>query len=280
MALLLITNPPSTLTLSSQWTDFVTRENASTLGTGLSIPIFTLTNWDATTTKPAIAQGSIIEVGGSLYQADADTALTDEAGLIDGTVHIKLVPAGGGASVVPTLTNDVIPAWDGNKAGWYDTDDKFLPYEMTKASAVYTLKSEYSDQGKETIVYVDGKTLKTDTIIEKTVGAGVTVDGTLIKDGYISPTKGVSVAFEYTAITAKTSNEWFLAFSPYINIGQKFKCTGGVNLVGTIKTIASSIERFSSTVIYILVLDVGSGNVTTITIASGGTNMLIGNLAI
>ena len=146
MSLLLITNPPSALTVSSQWTDFVTRSNGALLGHGLSIPIFTLTNWDSSTTKPAIAAGSIIEVGGSLYQADVDTALTDEAGLVDGTVHIKLVPSGAGASVVPTLTNGVIPAWDANKAGWYTTDNKYLPFEMTKTSAVYTVKSEYINQ--------------------------------------------------------------------------------------------------------------------------------------
>lgn len=156
MSLILITNPPSVLVSDSDWTDLVIRSNANMLGHGLSIPIFTLTNWDGSTTKPQIAEGSIIEVGGSFYQADADTALTDEGGLSDGTVHIKLVPAGGGASVVPTLTNDVIPAWDANKAGWYDSDDKFLPFEMVKASAVFTEKSEYIDQNKNVKMTLEG----------------------------------------------------------------------------------------------------------------------------
>jgi len=146
MPLVKITNPPTEFLNSSEWGDFVARSDKNMVGLGLSIPIFSLTNWDSSTTKPEIAEGSIIEVGGSLYQADADTALTDEGGLIDGTVHIKLVPAGGGASVVPTLTNNVIPTWDAVKAGWYDGTDKFLPFEMDKASAVYTLKGEYTDK--------------------------------------------------------------------------------------------------------------------------------------
>ena len=133
MALVLIENPPSLLALDTDWTTFLIRENKSNIGTGLSIPIFTLTNWDGTTTKPQIAQGSIVEVGGSLYQADADTALTDEGGLSDGTVHIKLVPGAGSPdplTVVPTLTNDVIPAWDAVKGGWYTSANKYLPFEM------------------------------------------------------------------------------------------------------------------------------------------------------
>lgn len=162
MALNLITNPPTTLALSSEWLTFVTRSNANMIGHGLSIPIFTLKYWDGSTTKPQIAEGSIIEVGGSFYQADADTALTDEGGLIDGTVHIKLVPSAGSPdplTVVPTLTNDAMPVWDAVKGGWYDSDDKFLPYEFTKASAVYTEKSEFTDQNKLIKKYADGRVL-------------------------------------------------------------------------------------------------------------------------
>jgi hypothetical protein len=146
MALVLLTNPPSVLADSSDWTEFLTRENASNLGTGVGITTFRLTNWDSGTTKPAIAEGSVIEVGGSIYQADSNTALTDEGGLTNGTVHIKLVPSG--STVIPTLTNDAIPSWDANKAGWYSGTSKFLPFEMEKSSAVYTNKSEYIDQNK------------------------------------------------------------------------------------------------------------------------------------
>jgi hypothetical protein len=164
------------------------------LGHGLSIPIFTLTNWDATTTIPEIASGSIIEVGGSFYQADSNTALTPEAGITDGTVHIKLVPAGGGASVVPTLTNDSIPAWSANKAGWYDSDDKFLPYEMTKAGAVYTSKVEYTTQEKITKgVITDNVFLKT-RVIEIGDWNMVSTTSVVIAHGLVDYTKVRSVS--------------------------------------------------------------------------------------
>jgi len=148
MSLILITNPPTELVASTDWTDLEARSNANMLGYGLSIPTFTLTNWDGSTTIPAIAQGSIVEVGGSFYQADVDTALTLEGGISDGIVHIKLDTTDAGATMTPTLTSDSIPVWDATKSGWYTGVVKYLPFEMTKASASYTNKGEYTQQNK------------------------------------------------------------------------------------------------------------------------------------
>jgi hypothetical protein len=156
MALNLITNIGTELTLSSQWGDLSTLLDQVKTGIGNKIRVHSLTNWDSSTTKPAIAEGSLFDVGGSLYLANSDTALTDESGLIDGTCHIKLVPAVDGLTVVPTLTNDSIPAWDETKHGWYDADDSFLPYEFTKASAVYSEKKEYTNQDKTISEDYDG----------------------------------------------------------------------------------------------------------------------------
>jgi hypothetical protein len=150
MALNLITNIGTELSLSSQWGDLSTVLDQVKTGIGNKIRVHSLTNWDSSTTKPEIAEGSLFDVGGSLYLADSDTALTDEDGLIDGTCHIKLVPAVDGLTVVPTLTNDSIPAWDETKHGWYDGADCFLPYEFTKASSVYSDKKEYTNQDKTT----------------------------------------------------------------------------------------------------------------------------------
>ncbi len=226
MSLLLITNPPTTLTVSSQWGDFVNRSGKNMLGYGLSIPVFSLTNWDATTTKPEIASGSIIEVGGSFYQADSDTALTDESGISDGTVHIKLVPAGGGASVVPTLTNDAIPTWSAVKAGWYDNDDKFLPYEMEKASAVYTGKGEFVDHDKQ---------------VKKTYSGfeSITMTGQMIWKKY------------YKA-TSVTNGTVFSVLSQWVTaIGKALPCSGVLIRTGTQRGIISKIYREAATRIYV-----------------------------
>ena len=52
MALLKVENPPDELTNSDQWGIFVERADKNMLGYGLSIPTFTLTNWDAGISRP------------------------------------------------------------------------------------------------------------------------------------------------------------------------------------------------------------------------------------
>ena len=147
MALNLITNPATPPTTNpGDWNNFVTREDASNIGAGIAIDTISLTNWDAATIVPAIAIGTKIEVGGSMYLADSDTALVDDTGLVDGAVHIKLVPSGG--TVIPTLTSDSIPIWSSAKGGWYDSDDKFLPFEMTRSGTSYSNKKRFPYQNK------------------------------------------------------------------------------------------------------------------------------------
>lgn len=184
MALVLIPNPPDVLGVNTDFTTFLTRENGSNLGVGIGITTFRLTFWDGSTTQPLIAEGSIVEVGGSLYQADVDTALVDEGGLSNGTVHIKLIPGAGSPdplTVVPTLTNDALPAWDANKVGWYTGANKYLPYEMTKTAAVFTLKSEFIDQNKTVKIYSNGNIGNDITINnDLTVSNDLTVTGNIV----------------------------------------------------------------------------------------------------
>lgn len=220
MALTLITNTNDELTDSDQWGELVVKVGKGDLGMGLSIPVFTLTNWDSSTDKPAVAEGSIIEVGGSLYQADGDTALTDEAGLSDGTCHIKLVPAVDGLTVTPTLTNDSIPTWDATKSGWYDGADKFLPFEMIQGGTgtTWSVKGEYLDPEANILRGVDNSytNIKTNSILEKTDGSGITIDGALIKDtsidSYILPklegSGTLSVTTSGTIIPRGAYNIW------------------------------------------------------------------------
>ncbi len=180
MSLTLITNPPTSLTVDTDWTTFVAREGVSQIGTGLSIPIFRLTNWDSGTSRPLVEIGSIIEVGGSLYQADSDTDIVDDASIVDGLCFIKLVPDV--LTVIPTLTNDTPPAFNAEKAGWYDGDEKWLPFVLTRAGSgsSFVSKGEYVDQNKNVIRYIDGGTYMsgaTQVGGALTVGAGATFNG-------------------------------------------------------------------------------------------------------
>lgn len=148
MALLLIPNTASELTESEQWGELITRSNKNMLGYGFGIDTFTLTNWDDSVTKPQIAEGAIVEVGGSFYQADSDTVISNEAGIQDGVVHIKLEVISDGEEVTPILTNDTLPSWSANKVGWYSGTTKYLPYEMVLQSSEYLHKISFRNQGK------------------------------------------------------------------------------------------------------------------------------------
>jgi hypothetical protein len=190
MALNLITNPPTVPTISpDHWTDFVVRSDATMKGVDYANSKTCLTNWDTGTSKPEICQGSIFEVGGSFYEADSDTTLTDDAGIIDGAVHIKLVPNVGGTQVIPTLTSDDIPEWDSTKYGWYDGNDKFLPVEMTRSGAitkVFSSKFEYTNKNKINKLYSDGGiyiggSAEMETSVISPIGSFETVYSTILQ---------------------------------------------------------------------------------------------------
>ena len=183
MALNKIPNPPTALIDDADWTTFVSRSGYGMIGHGLSIPIFTLTQWESGALIPEIATGSIIEVGGSFYQADSDTALTADTGLIDGTVRIKLVPAGGGATVIPTITSDALPSWSAPKGGWYDSDDKFLPHIMTKSGTSYTGKGVSVLQDANIKFFIDGDANFPGAV---TVGGALNVGSGAVFNGALS----------------------------------------------------------------------------------------------
>jgi hypothetical protein len=291
MALLLIENPPTTFGSNDDWVTFLTRSNGNMLGHGLSIPIFTLTNWDGTTTRPEIAEGSIIEVGGSFYQADADTALTDEGGIGDGTVHIKLIPGAGSPdplTVVPTLTNDALPAWDANKAGWYDAADKFLPFEMIKTSAVYTVKGEFIDQNKTTKLNTNGDLILSNDL---SVGNDLTVGNDIVATGTISGASVTATTGNITTNNVTTQNmagqiKWkkyyknlsadendvFDAVNAWVPVvGDLIACTGQITWISSPFAIIS-LYRSSASEIEIKASGVTGTSTTIIALQNGDSS--------
>lgn len=150
MSLIILSNPSTTPTTTAEWVKLLSREDVSNIGNGLSVRTFFLNNWDSGSSRPIIAQGSIVEVGGSIFQADSNTAIVDDpGGLSDGQIRIVLSPDSptNPTLVTPYFVNDAFPSWDPEKGGWYDSDDKFLPFEMTRGSSgsTYTNKFEYDN---------------------------------------------------------------------------------------------------------------------------------------
>lgn len=75
-----------------------------------------LTNFD-NALEPAIAQGSVCEVGAALYEADADEPIAGLAAIAaDNQVYIMLTVAGAAVTASGTI---VAPTWDDSKQGFY-----------------------------------------------------------------------------------------------------------------------------------------------------------------
>ncbi len=83
----------------------------------------TLTNF-ASTSEPAIAAGSVVEVGGSLYVFSGDEAITGWSGVSNETdAYIKLVP---GVGLMTAEFVEAAPTWSDSKQGWYNGIDRYV----------------------------------------------------------------------------------------------------------------------------------------------------------
>lgn len=131
-----------------------------------------------TSTVPAIAAGSVIEVNGTLFKAGSETAISGSPS--NGTVYVYMVPSGSSPSQVltPTFTNTA-PTWFDSKQGWYDATGtyRYIHFAMTKSGSSYTPKGEMLFKNNSTvIVYSDGNIVTTGTITGDLIG-GVTETG-------------------------------------------------------------------------------------------------------
>jgi hypothetical protein len=85
-------------------------------------PQLSLTNF-SNTLEPAVAAGSVVEVGGSLYTVTVDEAITGWAGIGNDTdCYIKMVP--GSPMTVAFVT--AAPTWSHAKQGWYNGNDRYV----------------------------------------------------------------------------------------------------------------------------------------------------------
>ena len=100
-----------------------------------------LTDFD-TDVRPQVAVGSVIDLNGSLYLFDEDTAGTVTPD--DGIVYMKIVPSGSTASVVFT---SVAPSWSDEKQGWYFplSSHRYIA-KMIKSGTAYSQKILYDKQ--------------------------------------------------------------------------------------------------------------------------------------
>ncbi|MDD4689079.1 MAG: hypothetical protein PHE51_04955 [Eubacteriales bacterium] len=112
-----------------------------------------LTDFD-TAVRPEIAAGSVIDLNGSLYKFDTQTAATVTPA--DGVVYMKVIPSSSTASVIFTVT---APTWSDSKQGWYEsgTSNRYIA-KMIKSGTDYSCKILYDKIGigklRETVVSI------------------------------------------------------------------------------------------------------------------------------
>ena len=92
-----------------------------------------LTEW-GTTSEPAMAEGSILELGSAIFEAvGGDLDVGDLAALADGIIYLYCADDG-------TLSASVTaPTWNDDLAGWYDGTSRCYA-SLLKAGAIYSHK--------------------------------------------------------------------------------------------------------------------------------------------
>ncbi len=107
-----------------------------------------LTNYD-NTSLPAIAAGSLVEAGGTLFKFAIEEAITGWGAISNDTpAYIKLVPAGTDPDTVTAEFTDTAPTWSDAKQGWYGTaaaaNHRYVATLTKIDAATYAAKDVYN----------------------------------------------------------------------------------------------------------------------------------------
>ena len=132
-----------------------------------------LTNWDASTTIPAIAAGSAIEVAGGVYRYPAEQAIF-QSGTAARTYYVYIAASNGSANFTVS-----VPEWRADLTGWYNAagDRRYTGHMMDWDGAdAYTNKTSFitTADGKPPALTTNDGQLRF-KIYKGTIAAGSTV---------------------------------------------------------------------------------------------------------
>lgn len=134
----ILTNPKDTPTsVVDDWQTLVARDAVSYYGKNK----VSLTNWDSLTLAPEVAQGSVIDIDGSIATFIADESIGGSPS--DGAIWLKFVVSG---STVTAEWTGTAPTWYADKSGWYNASgERYSGHSCTLASSAYSLKNVLTD---------------------------------------------------------------------------------------------------------------------------------------
>lgn len=114
-------------------------------GTRMGFNAISLTNY-STTSVPAIAAGSQVEIAGSLYKFSSEEPIstTNVTSTANATWYIELVPS---SSIVSAQFSTTTPAWREDYYGYYTSTSSLNKVigETLKQSSLYISKNIYSN---------------------------------------------------------------------------------------------------------------------------------------
>jgi len=227
----------------------------------------TLTNFANETTEPAITQGSIVEVAGSLYEFTAQEAISGFGGVANGTqAYIEITAAGATATAAWSTT---APTWDTDKQGYYNGAlVRSVGGTFKDGGGNATLKFLYTEPNLLTFrKYGTGRMELIDVVNTPNFEAGVTiVAGNLTltagdiafsdADPDITSTKPVDIQKGHFHDSfhdngSPTEDQLFDFFAPAIpDVTDEVACSGCVETANADEMfIAARAERFSTTAI-------------------------------
>jgi len=129
----------------TSWANFV--DQFETLKRG-DMPL-SLTNWDDLDLVPSIAAGAGIEIAGATYRFTVESLISDDAGLVSGTVYVVIKTADPTVNEATAYFTNVAPEWRDDLNGWYDTtgENRYTGHVMDWDGASAYTNKRYLDPG-------------------------------------------------------------------------------------------------------------------------------------
>lgn len=245
------TNPSLTPNLVQEWT----RElNISELGRVGYLNI-SLTNWNETSTaKPAVIEGSIVEVNNSMYVETANVDLNTASQTVSSINWVIYEVSGSTATAYLKVTAPTASDYDVDKGGFYDGSGNRWTGQYMYVDGAGTAWSS-----KGILDYANGAMLKyriDDEADDFVIDAKVSIKETLDVDCVVTLNDQIKWKYYYKDTTSPTENEVFDAIQSWVpNVGDGMSLSGqgvgGVVIGSTVRAL-HSLVRVGTDIVRIL----------------------------
>jgi hypothetical protein len=225
-----------------------------------------------------VKQGSVFQIQGAIYQADADTAITGTS-----SNYVKITPAGATASAayVANLTG---VTWSNVYKGYYDASGNLYIFDEIKAIAGSVISAAETRIGRayKSLLAADNDFTGANSFANITASGNVTVSGDITVAGNIYSKE----RFKVGPNVGVTYGDAYAAIDPFIpNTNDDIPVTGGQVNYGSPSYINIFMRAYRHTsgdiYLYYVRLAIGTGDsYGFFTLSSGSTTTFSGKFGI